>query len=197
MRSLAFFLAFILANWGIISPTLAQQNPPAQVAEFKVDDYGNFGVGTSWTYKLTTTHGNNENGAITFRTFDVNITKVADNKAYMGAVALYVSNDYLMAGTVAEDGSVIDNTRLMKNGMKVGDSWDALAVETSEDIKATFMGFEDVELPAGKFKAVHVQYTTRGVTMDFWHAPKVGMVKLAIKQDSTSSEQVLQKYTIK
>ena len=163
-----------------------------------MDEYFKFGVGSTWTYKKTVTHGNTDNGMVIYSTFDTKVTKVTDKEVFMGSMALYLSGDYLMAGMLQEDGkTVIDNLRVMKTGMKAGDSWDGMAAETSEEVKATFKGLEDLETPAGKFKAVHVQYAGSGATMDFWHVAKVGMVKLSIKSDNFSSEQVLQKYTIK
>lgn len=178
---------------GIKSPSLI-----TVFDDFKVDEYYKFGVGSSWTYKKTVTHGNTDNGMVMYSTFDSKVTKVTDKEVFMGSMALYVSGDYLMAGVLQEDGkTVIDNLRVMKTGMKAGDSWDGMAAETSEEVKATFVAIEDLEIPAGKFKAVHVRYAGNGATMDFWHVAKVGMVKLSIKADNFASEQVLQKYTIK
>lgn len=162
-----------------------------------MDEYFKFGVGTTWTYKKTTTHGDNNNGMILFNTFDASVAKVADGKVFMGSMILYTEGEFLIAGSAAEDGSVIGNLRVMKSGMKAGDIWDGNVGETSDEMKATFVGMEDVETPAGKFKAAHVSYTAEGATLNFWHAAKVGMVKLSIKTDKFSSEQVLQKYSIK
>lgn len=163
-----------------------------------VDDYFKFGVGTTWTYKKTSQHGDGDNGMVQFSTFDAKVTKVGPKgEVFMGEFALYIDGDYLIAGTPAEDGSLVGNLRVMKTGMKAGDTWDGMVAETSEEVKATFVGFEEITTPAGKFQAVHVQYTSKGVTMNFWHVAKVGMVKLTVKTDNFGSEQVLQKYTIK
>jgi hypothetical protein len=197
---LPMVFAIICSAFVLVDANEDQQKQAIQERQVNtsMDEYFKFGVGTTWTYKKTDTHGDTDNGMVMYSTFDTTVAKVTPKgEVFIGQFALYVDGDYLIVGTIAEDGSVIGSMRIMKAGMKAGDSWDGAVIETSEELKAKFVGFEDFTIPVGKFKAAHIQYTSKNVIMDFWYAAKVGMVKLTIKSDHVTNEQVLQKYTIK
>jgi hypothetical protein len=68
-------------------------------------------------------------------------------------------------------------------------------------VKSTYtMGKEEeVEVPAGRFKALRVDAEyVRGDERQrhtFWHAPRVGLVKAVLKTDTAEWTQVLMSFT--
>lgn len=61
---------------------------------------------------------------------------------------------------------------VLKTKLKSGDSW-----EVPDGGKRTVHGPEDIEVPAGKFKALRVVWESDGRTLTSWYAPGVGEVK--------------------
>jgi hypothetical protein len=70
---------------------------------------------------------------------------------------------------------------LLRLPAKAGDRWDVGFATKSRRVKgtATVKGGEEVEVPAGKFKAVRVDRAVDGneLTFALWYAPGVGVVK--------------------
>jgi len=74
---------------------------------------------------------------------------------------------------------------LLRLAAKAGDTWDweAAPVEGFQSRKYKFkvIGDEEVEVPAGKFKAILVEHETevngKNAKFEEWYAPKVGLVK--------------------
>jgi len=65
--------------------------------------------------------------------------------------------------------------QLLKTPPKVGTKWELDGGARYEVTKE-----EDVEVPAGKFKAVRVEQVNGGTTTTLWFAPTVGLVKMAV-----------------
>src|SRR6185436_14508395 len=61
---------------------------------------------------------------------------------------------------------------VLKAKLKAGDSWDV-----PDGGKRTVHGPEEVDVPAGKFKALRVVWERDGATLTSWYAPGVGEVK--------------------
>lgn len=87
---------------------------------------------------------------------------------------------------------------------KAGDMWDWEAAR-AEDVpprktKFKVIAEEEVEVPAGKFKAIHVEQETEvnGKTTRYeeWYAPEVGLVKKVFHHLGTTKQvQVLKSFT--
>lgn len=90
---------------------------------------------------------------------------------------------------------------LLRNTFKAGDEWDSLLPAGCgfSRAKATVNGPEDVEVPAGKFRAVKVTYVGRitgsTVTMPVWYADGVGVVKQVFNPTGSNIIIELTKYT--
>ncbi len=84
----------------------------------------------------------------------------------------------MLMWSIVHDGKARPLFNLFKVGSKKGDTW-----EGDQETQAENMGTEEVKVPAGTYKDVlHVRVTRKGKddTMDFWFAPKVGLVKMEI-----------------
>lgn len=66
---------------------------------------------------------------------------------------------------------------VLKAKLNPGDSWDV-----PDGGKRTVHGPEDVEVPAGKFKALRVVWEHDGGTLTSWYSPGVGEVKRVEKR---------------
>jgi DUF3108-like len=82
----------------------------------------------------------------------------------------------------------------LKLPAKAGDTWEANGVHQGKTFlrgTRTVAGVEDVEVPAGKFKCVRVEWTCtlnagRKYTVTVWYAPGVGEVKSAMDGKDTT-----------
>ncbi len=90
---------------------------------------------------------------------------------------------------------------LLKLPAKDGDSWDY-----GPNMKPTFTVVkvdEEVEVPAGKFRALRVEWEInlemqpigKGLKTTAWHAPGVGVVKTVTVSGGTERTQVLKSFT--
>jgi hypothetical protein len=61
---------------------------------------------------------------------------------------------------------------VLKSKLKSGDSWDV-----PDGGKRTVYGPEDVTVPAGKFKALRIEWKPDGATRVSWYVPGIGEVK--------------------
>lgn len=95
-------------------------------------------------------------------------------------------------------------TRLLKLPPKEGETWEvearATAANPSRKVKYTTGEVEEVEVPAGKFKAVRVEMEDEinGAVLrtTYWHAPGAGMVKIVTHDDRRGDRvQVLKSFT--
>ena len=91
---------------------------------------------------------------------------------------------------------------LFKSGGKVGDTWESeLTIPGSTSIKFKYKlgAEEEVEVPAGKFKAVRVEAeseqggATRQTTA--WYAPVVGLIKTEVELGGRKMVQELKSFT--
>jgi DUF3108-like len=93
--------------------------------------------------------------------------------------------------------------RLLKLPPKEGESWEAESPSTPGQpvwkFKYTTGKEEEVEVPAGKFKAVRVEMENEinGTVLrtTYWHAPRVGMVKIVTHDKRGDRVQVLKSFT--
>jgi hypothetical protein len=90
---------------------------------------------------------------------------------------------------------------LLRYPAKKGDSWEADAKIGDESVKMTCKVVdmaEEVTVPAGKYKAAHVdvEAETGGmkITTSYWFAPKVGMVKQTFGIAGKTIKMELEKY---
>jgi hypothetical protein len=97
---------------------------------------------------------------------------------------------------VSYEGEVYDRPlRVLKLPPKEGEAWEVEPPATpgrpARKFKYTTGKEEEVEVPAGKFKAVRVE--AEGTT--YWHAPGVGMVKSLTPDKRGDRVQVLKSFT--
>jgi hypothetical protein len=113
-----------------------------------------------------------------------------------------VSKDGLF--NLSAGGFVLDPPlQMLKLPPKEGETWEvtspAPAGKPAEKFKYTTGKQEDVEVPAGKFKAVRVELeeTLGGATRKstFWYAPGVGMVKTVTRHEQGDLVQQLKSFT--
>ena len=71
---------------------------------------------------------------------------------------------------------------VLKSRLKPGDSW-----EVPDGGKRTVHEPEEIEVPAGKFKALRVVWEHDGGTLTSWYAPGVGEVKRTIKRNDVET----------
>lgn len=71
---------------------------------------------------------------------------------------------------------------VLKTDLKAGESWDM-----PEGGKRTVRGPEEVEVPAGKFTALRVEWEQRGGKYTSWYARGVGEVKRVEKRGDTET----------
>ena len=95
-------------------------------------------------------------------------------------------------------------TPVLRLPAKAGDTWDWAAAAAdgvpARKTKFKVVGEEEVEVPAGKFKAIHVEQEVEanGKTVRFeeWYAPNVGLVKKVFHHlGATKQVQVLKSFT--
>lgn len=94
---------------------------------------------------------------------------------------------------------------LLRLPAKAGDTWkwEAEKKEGAPAQKTTYkvIGEEEIEVPAGKFKAIRVEQTTetngRTARYEEWYAPRVGLVKKVFHHLGTTKQvQELKSLTI-
>ena len=93
--------------------------------------------------------------------------------------------------------------RLLKLPPKEGETWEAVRPATGGEpaqiFKYTTGKEEEVETPAGKFKAVRVEMETvlnkAIMRTTYWHAPVAGMVKIVTHDKRGDRVQVLKSFT--
>lgn len=93
--------------------------------------------------------------------------------------------------------------RLLKLPPKEGETWEAESPATSGEparkFKYTTGKEEEVEVPAGKFKAIRVEMETEinGLVLrtTYWHAPAVGIVRIVSYEKRGDRVQVLKSFT--
>jgi hypothetical protein len=82
---------------------------------------------------------------------------------------------------------------VLKANVKAGDSWDM-----PEGGKRTVHGPEVVEVPAGKFTALRVEFEQSGGNYTSWYAPGVGEVKRVMKRgESETVTRALKSFHLK
>jgi hypothetical protein len=97
----------------------------------------------------------------------------SDTRPFVTTIA--VSADGLFR--VAANGKTLDRpVPLFKTPAKVGTKWDAGG---DSPVSYEIVKEEDIEVPAGKYKALRVEATYEGkVQTVLWFAPSVGLVKM-------------------
>ena len=146
-----------------------------------LDEFYKFKAGTSWTYKrlednqerkLTGTVTGEEDGKVRVEWKD-------PDKDGTSAVAWSVTDGILTVEARKEGESGGLSFALLKAGAKKDDKWPSPGGEF------THQGKKDLSVPAGTYKdVVWTQFKTgeegSGVKIDFYLAPKVGLIKIEI-----------------
>jgi hypothetical protein len=146
-----------------------------------LDEFFKFKAGTTWTYRrledkqerrITGTVTGEEDGKVRVEWKD-------PDKDGTSAVAWSVADGLLTVEARKEGESGGLSFSLLKSGAKKDDKWPSPGGEF------THQGKKDVSVPAGTYKdVVWTQFRTAeegsGVTIDFYLAPKVGLIKIDI-----------------
>jgi hypothetical protein len=203
MRTLLILVltALVPASWNIINQ---DEKTNEKLTEADLKEYGKYNAGTTWTYKSDISHSG-INSATTF--IKMAVVKHKDGVTFFDgepSMFLAVKDGYLVNGYVGQDGELVYSMRILKAGLTKGDSFDPYITDNVGTVKCTFEGFEDVEVPAGKFRAICIKWEATAeedvatkVVLKFWYAPKVGAVKSTIENNIVKGVRVLEKYTIK
>jgi hypothetical protein len=92
---------------------------------------------------------------------------------------------------------------LLKVPAKVGETWESefpsVKGGTGRKTIYTFRGEEEIEVPAGKFKALKVETeidTGKGARATFWYVSGVGMVKWATRIGERERTYALKSFTV-
>lgn len=133
-------------------------------------------VGTKWVYE--TASGELESAVVSAVEKDGN-DLIVSREGVDGTRTAYskmlVSADGLRQVRELTDGKV---GWVLKTTLKAGQSW-----AMPEGGKRTVHGPEDVQVPAGKFRALRVEWEQSGGTCTSWYAAGVGEVKRVHKRD--------------
>jgi hypothetical protein len=88
---------------------------------------------------------------------------------------------------------------LLKLPLKAGASWTTNLDGPVKSYKSKAIGEEEVDVPAGKFKALRVETSfvsakERETTVSFWYAPNLGVVKSVSRVNERETVQVLKSF---
>lgn len=151
--------------------------------------------GTVWTYdadfagarrRVTYTIAEVENER---RHVEFDVFREGDPGATASDDLLWYEKDGLVLISHDEmDGTDVPSWSVWKTGAQPGDQW-----KGPNATESTFVGEEDVEVPAGKFeRTVHVRVRADAV-FDFWYAPGTGLVKSLRTEGEQKDSLVLRK----
>ncbi|MBX9623939.1 MAG: hypothetical protein K2X82_09005 [Gemmataceae bacterium] len=170
----------------LVVPVVLAAAPAAPVPEHIREAAGPYyptAVGTKLVYALTTGEVADVVTAVervpggllvTTRTCWPDGTEVARGTVRVTAKGLF---------EVAEGGQEHDPPRcLLELPSRAGRQWDLLRIGRDGRIDHQFAvtagGIEEVEVPAGRFRAARVDAECWGVPITCWYAPKVGLVRM-------------------
>lgn len=156
------------------------------------EEYYRLPVGTTW--RLIKREGNKE------ATLDIKVVEVKDGKVIqesketrsdggapkVESVAWWTEGGFLMWGKERAGRPRLD-TLLLKLGSRKGDTWESAPAPDPKRRgtpgQATHMGIGELTVPAGTYKdALHVRIESPGgIAMDYYLAPKVGVIKMVVK----------------
>ena len=119
------------------------------------------------------------------------VSRANPNGNEAGYRKVYVSAEGLRQPQGYDDDA--DPVWLLKARVKSGDSWDA------GEGKRTVYGPDEVEVPAGKFRALRVVWERGTVTYTSWYAPNVGEIKRTAKHgdDPAATVRLLKSFQAK
>jgi hypothetical protein len=205
MRYIKILLLMVVA----LSATAVAQKP-------YVPDYFPSAMGTEWHYDMKSSSGYNIQ-------LKMVVTERADaSKTGYNVVRSSFVNDsetknfylkkpgwvyILKSETPASNYNVdyVEDKNELMNPLKIGESWkykgkaEGSATQDWEQ-DWTVVGAEDVEVPAGKYKAIKVTSTS---TVDgnvtkytFWYVDRVGPVRILSEVGGMTNDMVLTKFTV-
>jgi hypothetical protein len=164
-------------------------------------------VGDTWVYEIRTPAAKVDMiEAVSAADEKDGVVVVAVTRTYQGETAvsqqLAVSEQGLQL--LAVGGSNLSHAQwVVKVPVKAGDTWtvDLDAPPGRQPLKLTYTvrGEEEVEVPAGKFKAVRVDTTLNDPVVPMpisrWYAPGIGLVKSVSKIGKDDRVQILKSFT--
>ena len=164
-----------------------------------IDPYYKFPEGTVWTYGLTDPQNKLRDAKTTMTVTSSEVGKVTTEvivqrkKPETKLYVWFVDKGILYWGEKQGDDVSSQSVAIYKQGSKKGDTW---APPFNLEHKATHLGTEEVQVPAGVYKhAIHVRVVLRdGASMiqyDAYLVEKVGLVKLTQKMDGNQATMEL------
>jgi hypothetical protein len=173
---------------GVLVLLLAALPGMAQEAAPKAHDYYPLKAGSKWSYQVD--FGNGQKAAVVYQ-----VTKIEDVNGKPQAVVEQLINGEVRATEyVGVDTGGVYKYRyngvelsppvcLLRFPIKSGSTWETETKTGTQQItiKAEAGGEEEVQVPAGKYKAVSVKIKTKVKTSEvnttYWFAPDVGIIR--------------------
>lgn len=136
-------------------------------------------MGAKWVYE--TPDGELESTVVSEVTKGDDGTLTVSRKGVDGTRTVY-ADVIVSAGGLQQQRDAADRVGwVLKATAKAGDSWD------SPEGKRTVHGPEEVQVPAGKFTALRVDWVQNGATYTSWYAAGIGEVKRTKKLGDTET----------
>jgi hypothetical protein len=173
-------LARVIVVFGLAQFGVTAVAAPVPKAVHAVPLYFPTTVGAKWVYE--TPNGQIETAvvsAVEKDGDDLIVSREGADGTRTAYAKVIVSPDGLRQEREATGGKV---GWVLKSTVNAGDSWDM-----PEGGTRTVFGPEEVEVPAGKFHALRVEYEQFGAKYTSWYAPNVGEVKRVMKRDQAET----------
>jgi hypothetical protein len=150
------------------------------------EEFWKFKPGTKWTFQMT---GERESRTMVMTALKEEDGKLRVESKEFGAdkerpgkeqtLLFYAADGYVIYSELS-GGKEVDPLRLLKIGAKKGDTWTTEGVGRKE-ATVTHLGASTLKVPAGEYKdVVQVRIDTGEGALDFYLAPKIGLVKAEI-----------------
>ncbi|MDY3553671.1 hypothetical protein R5W24_002776 [Gemmata sp. JC717] len=187
---------FVLALVTVASAGVAAPVPPA--AQKPVRYYPTT-VGAKWVYEWGGADRIEEVTAVDEKDGQAVVTVgVLVDKKFTPYCKVLVSDRGLFFGTGGLEEKTFPNA-LLKLPAKPGSRWDWEVREVGRKVVCTVGPTEDVEVPAGKFRAVRVESEVPvgkdlTQTTTTWYAPEVGWVKMVSRVGGAEETKALKSF---
>ena len=196
--SLFVLLALVLASPSPSAAPIKEKEKP------KTPDYYPLKAGSKWHYKVEADTG-------TTTTVVVHVAKIEKiDDVPLARLEASIDGSVSMTEHLRSTDKGVFRHRfngveaspplcVLRYPVKKDDSWEQEVKAGKEELKMkSRVGTEDVEVPAGKFKAITVESTGtaggRMIISTCWYADSVGMVKQVVNLDGLVMTMQLEKY---
>jgi hypothetical protein len=194
-----------------IQPLLACNAPVPK--DGKAPVYFPIEKGAKWVYKSKAGKETRVITEVKNKNSEHTVTVAIVSKGTISAAEIVIVTEKGLFRAAYADFSLDPPTCILKTPVKSGDKWDASSNFVVLVIKSRFkvLDSEEVEVPAGRFKAVRVEEVLSmesrpgdpALSPDYagartsiiWYAPRVGIVKRVVKSENGDDVTVLESFT--